>query len=177
MRGSEGSASAEERQVKIAIVGLGQMGKPIAVNLLKSGAPVIAFGRSEGAFRDLAATGVETTRDLTRVGEAEVIFLCLPDIGVVSDVLFGEIGFAHLLRPGRIVVDLSTCDYAGTKEISRRLAAAGISLVDAPISGMEARAIDGTLTIMCGGEGAVFDRGTAAARLHRPHHRLHGARR
>lgn len=142
----------------IAIAGLGQMGKPIAANLLKSGARLIAAAPSDRAFEDLEAKGAETTQDFSRLAEAEVIFLCLPDIQIVSDVLFGENGVARLLRTGQTVVDLSTCDYAKTIDISRRLAAAGIPLLDAPISGMEARAIDGTLTVMCGGEETVFER-------------------
>ncbi|GGF00456.1 2-hydroxymethylglutarate dehydrogenase [Aliidongia dinghuensis] len=144
--------------MKIAFVGLGQMGKPIAINLAKGGASVVAIDRTDRAFADLAAKGIETSTDFRHAVDADVIFLCLPNVQVVTDVLFGDRGIAASLRPGQIVVDLSTCDYTKTLAIAGKLAAAEVGFLDAPISGMEARAIDGTLTVMCGGDQALFDR-------------------
>ncbi len=142
----------------IACIGLGQMGKPIAVNLAKGGMPVTAIDRSDRAFPDLSAQGIATSTDFARAVDADVIVLCLPDVVVVTEVLFGAHGIAASLRPGQTVVDLSTCDYTQTLAIAEMMAAAGIAFLDAPVSGMEARAIDGTLTVMCGGDRAVFDR-------------------
>lgn len=144
--------------MKVAIAGLGQMGKPIASNLLRSGAHLTAFAPSDRAFCDLVAAGAEATRDAARLTEAEVIFFCLPDAGVVSDLLFGDRGIAQLLRPGQMVIDLGTSDFRKTMELSQRLAAQQVGMLDAPVSGMAPRAIDGTLTIMCGGERSTFDR-------------------
>ena len=87
-----------------------------------------------------------------------MLFLCLPDTKVVQSILLGEGGLIARLQPGRTVVDLSTISYSATTEIGRVLEAKGIDFLDAPISGMEARAIDGTLTVICGGRREVFDR-------------------
>ena len=81
-----------------------------------------------------------------------------PNTEVVQSFLFGESGVIGRLRQGQTVVDLSTIGYNATVEIGRALEAKGVAFLDAPISGMEARAIEGTLTVMCGGERAVFDR-------------------
>ena len=85
-------------------------------------------------------------------------FLCLPNAAVVQQILLGEAGLLARLKPGQVVVDLSTITYSATAEIGRAAAARGVAFMDAPISGMEARAVDGTLTVMCGGERALFDR-------------------
>jgi 3-hydroxyisobutyrate dehydrogenase-like beta-hydroxyacid dehydrogenase len=142
----------------VAIAGLGQMGKPIAANLLRSGARLIAFAPSDRAFKDLVAMGAEATQDAARLAKAEFIFICLPDVGVVSDLLFGDRGIAELLQPGQTVIDLGTSDFRTTIKLSERLATQQVDMLDAPVSGMAPRAIDGTLTIMCGGERPTFDR-------------------
>jgi 3-hydroxyisobutyrate dehydrogenase-like beta-hydroxyacid dehydrogenase len=144
--------------MRIASIGLGQMGKPIAINLAKGDQSVIAIDRTDRAFAELAAKGIETSTDFHRTVDADVIFLCLPNVQVVTEILFGARGLAASLRPGQTVVDLSTCDYTQTLAIADKMAAAGLAFLDAPISGMEARAIDGTLTVMCGGERTAFDR-------------------
>ena len=85
--------------MKISFAGLGQMGKPIAKNLAKAGAEVVATDRKPDAFPDLEATGVQTTTDFARLAEGEIVFLCLPNGQVVHDVLLGENGLAERLRP------------------------------------------------------------------------------
>ena len=144
--------------MKISFAGLGQMGKPIAENLAKAGAEVIATDRKPDAFPDLEATGVQTTADFDRLAEGEIVFLCLPNGEVVHDVLLGESGLAKRLRPDQLVVDLSTITYSTSVAIAKALGEKGVAFLDAPISGMEARAVDGTLTVMCGGDRAAFDR-------------------
>lgn len=144
--------------MKLGFAGLGQMGRPIAHNLMKGGAELVVNDRDErwfGEFREVGATG---TTDVAGLAEADVIFLCLPNTAVVQSVLTGPDGLAAHLRQGHTVVDLSTIGYGATTEIGRALEAKGIAFVDAPISGMEARAKDGTLTVMCGGDRAAFDR-------------------
>ena len=140
----------------VSFAGLGQMGRPIAVNLGKAGRVVVA-ARSPAALDNLDGTSLDGTEDFRRLAEGDVVFLCLPNGRVVEDLLFGEIGLAGLLKPGQTVVDLGTSDYAGTLAMARRLATGGIDFLDAPVSGMEARAIAGTLTVMCGGEREAFD--------------------
>jgi 3-hydroxyisobutyrate dehydrogenase-like beta-hydroxyacid dehydrogenase len=144
--------------MKIGFAGLGQMGRPIAANLAKSGAGIVATTRQAGPFDDLTAKGVEITADARQLAEADIVFLCLPDGKAVEEMLFGPDGLAPLLAPGRIVVDLGTSEYSRTIATARRLGEAGCGFLDAPVSGMEARAIDGTLTVMCGGDATVFDR-------------------
>lgn len=143
--------------MNLGFVGLGQMGKPIALNLLRSGAPLAVVNRSPAAFPEFEARGARAGTDLAALAEADLIFLCLPGDDVVRATLFGRGGLAPHLRQGRIVVDLSTLTYNATTEIAARLDAAGVAFLDAPISGMEARAIDGTLTVMCGGARETFD--------------------
>lgn len=143
--------------MRIAFVGLGQMGKPMALNLLKSGAELIAINRSPGPLPELAAKGARTTTDLADAAAADIIFLCLPGADAVSDALVGENGLADRLRPGQIVVDTSTIAYGATLTIAQALERRGVAFLDAPISGMEARARDATLTIMCGGRRETFD--------------------
>lgn len=145
--------------MKLGFIGLGQMGRPIAANLLrKSGAALIVSGRSEAAVAELTAEGAEGTTDPAGLAHADIVFLCLPDGRVVQEVLFGRAALAGKLRRGSAVVDLSTITYGDAVEIGRQLEERGIAFLDAPISGMEARAIDGTLTVMCGGQRTVFDR-------------------
>lgn len=140
----------------IGIVGLGQMGRHIAVNLLRTGRPVLAAGRKAEVLEALQNQGVATTTKTAELAPCGLVFLCLPDGGTVREILLGPGGLAAAMGPGQTVVDLSTIDHATTLEIAKALAARGIDFVDAPISGMEARAADGTLTVMCGAAEASF---------------------
>jgi len=140
----------------IGMIGLGQMGKHIAVNLLGAGRSVLACGRNPEILAALRERGVETTSDTADLARCDLVFLCLPDGGVVRDILLGENGIAASMHQGQTIVDLSTIDHGTTVEIAEALAAREIDFLDAPISGMEARAADGTLTIMCGGAPATF---------------------
>ena len=142
--------------MKLAFVGLGQMGKHMAVNLLKSGAELTAVSRGSGAFAELEAKGATTSTNIADTMEADIIILCLPGSEVVKIVLLGENGIAGGLRPGQIVVDTSTITYSATLEIAQALEQRGVAFLDAPVSGMEARARDATLTIMCGGAAETF---------------------
>jgi 3-hydroxyisobutyrate dehydrogenase-like beta-hydroxyacid dehydrogenase len=84
--------------------------------------------------------------------------LSLPNGDVVRDVLLGSGGLLGHLRSGQTMVDTSTIGHATTLEVGEALAARGVDFLDAPVSGMEARAVEGTLTVMCGGDRAVYDR-------------------
>lgn len=142
--------------MKAGFVGVGQMGGPMASNLA-SAYEVIAHCRSDSDRIALQGSGVNITDDLQAVGEADVIFLCLPDTSIVEQVLFGQGGLAEVLRPGAVVVDTSTIGYNTTLSIAEKLALLGVKFVDAPISGMRARAEDGSLTMMCGGNRDLID--------------------
>jgi 3-hydroxyisobutyrate dehydrogenase-like beta-hydroxyacid dehydrogenase len=141
----------------IGIVGLGQMGRHIAVNLLRTGRRVFASGRRAEVLAGLRDRGVETIADIAGLADCELVFLCLPDGDVVRRLLLGPDGLAAEMGRGQTIVDLSTIDHGTTLDIAEALGARGIDFVDAPISGMESRAADGTLTVMCGGTRPVFE--------------------
>jgi 3-hydroxyisobutyrate dehydrogenase-like beta-hydroxyacid dehydrogenase len=142
--------------MKIAFVGLGQMGKPMAMNLLKSGAELLVNSATDESYPEFEAKGARATKDPKQVAEAEVIFLCLPSSEVVRKVVLGEQGLAGRLGKGQTVVDTSTITYSTTLDVNDALQARGVAFLDAPVSGMESRAIEGTLTVMCGGKPETF---------------------
>ena len=145
--------------MKLAFIGLGAMGAGMAGNLLaKSGAPLTVWNRSAEKCAPFAARGARAAASIAEAAEADVIFLSLPDGGVVERVVRGEDGLWPHLRAGQTIVDTSTCGYGETVRLAAALRERGIDLLDAPVSGMEARAADGTLTVMCGGDEAAFAR-------------------
>jgi 3-hydroxyisobutyrate dehydrogenase-like beta-hydroxyacid dehydrogenase len=144
--------------VKLGFVGLGQMGKHMAMNMLKSDAELIINDIRTDCFQEFEKKGVGTTSNLMEIAQAEIIFLSLPSSEIVRNILLGENGLFNNLVEGQIVVDLSTIKYTTTIEIAKRLEERGVAFIDAPVSGMEARAIEGTLTVMCGGPRESFDK-------------------
>ena len=142
--------------MKLAFVGLGQMGRHMAANLAGGEDELLAVDRNLDRFPDLQARGARTSTVVGDVVEADIIFLCLPSAEAVTGVLLAEGGIADRLKPGQIVVDTSTITYGATVELSKALEVRGIRFIDAPVSGMEARARDASLTIMCGGDEATF---------------------
>ncbi len=138
-------------------IGLGQMGRHMAVNLNKGGVPLTVCSQSGRQFAEFESLGVKTTRNLADFSGCGLVFLCLPGTDSARETVLGENGLARHLRPGAIIVDTSTISYKTTLEMAAALADAGIGFMDAPISGMEARARDGTLTIMAAGEAATFE--------------------
>lgn len=143
--------------MKIGFIGLGQMGKHMAINMLKSDAELIVNDMRKDHFPEFEEKGAKTTTSLEEVVAADIIFLCLPDSQIVHNVILGEKGIINYLRKGQTVVDFSTIKYTTTLEIAKRLHDKGVKFLDAPISGMEQRAMEGTLTVMCGGQKEVFD--------------------
>ncbi|MGD0972505.1 MAG: NAD(P)-dependent oxidoreductase [Candidatus Korobacteraceae bacterium] len=147
----------ERGNMKIGFVGLGQMGKHMAMNMLKSGAELTVTDLKKDSFLQFEQKGVRTTTNLAEVVQAEIVFLSLPGTQAVQDVLVGRNGIIDKLGKGQIVVDLSTMSYTATLELAKRLEARGVSFLDAPVSGMEARAQEGTLTVMCGGSEKILE--------------------
>jgi 3-hydroxyisobutyrate dehydrogenase-like beta-hydroxyacid dehydrogenase len=144
--------------MKIGFVGLGQMGKPMAINMLKSGAALSVFAADKSSYAEFERVGATTASELGALAAADVVFLSLPHAQAVHEVLLGEHGLAKAMKPGQIVVDTSTAAYNATIEIAAALEQLGIHFVDAPVSGMEARAVDGTLTAMCGGAASIVEK-------------------
>ncbi|MBF6987814.1 MULTISPECIES: NAD(P)-dependent oxidoreductase [Cupriavidus] len=150
------SAANSERTI-VGFVGLGQMGKPMALNLIHADTDLRVTSKVQDPYRELQEAGATTADNLAGLADAKIVFLSLPGTAAVLDVLFGDGGLATLLRPGSIVVDTSTMEHGATMDIHARLTAAGIVFLDAPVSGMQSRAEAGTLTVMCGGAEQTFE--------------------
>jgi 2-hydroxy-3-oxopropionate reductase len=138
----------------IGFVGVGIMGAPMAAHLAKGGHDVLTFSRSnpqvEGCMP--AASVAELTQ------KSDVIILMLPDTPDVENVLFGDGGVASALSEGKAVVDMSSISPTETKKFAARIRELGCDYVDAPVSGGQVGAQNATLTIMCGGTPAAFER-------------------
>jgi 3-hydroxyisobutyrate dehydrogenase-like beta-hydroxyacid dehydrogenase len=142
---------------EIGFIGLGQMGKWMALNLHKRGLNLTVADIDAAAVTSLTAAGTAAAATPAELAErTDWIFLSLPNADVVEQVLFGPNGLIENGRPGQIVVDLGTTAYMATLEFGRKLKDQGIFFADSPVSGMEARAREGNLTIMFGGDRKVF---------------------
>lgn len=141
----------------IAFIGLGQMGRPMAINMLKSGARVTVSSASGKRHAELKEKGAHPATDPAEIAKAGIVFLSLPGTEEVRETLFGKRGIAALMKAGSIVVDTSTIDYSATLAMAAALDERGIGFLDAPVSGMEARAVEGTLTTMCGGKAETLE--------------------
>jgi 3-hydroxyisobutyrate dehydrogenase-like beta-hydroxyacid dehydrogenase len=139
---------------KVGFIGLGDMGEPIAANLLSSGIPLMTRKSTRRLARRSDLDAAATNGNFSA---CNLVFLCLPSTELVRDTLFGTDGLLDTMPTGSTVVDLGTSSYSGTLEIAEQLQAKGLTFVDAPISGMQARAEAGTLTVMCGCEEKVFN--------------------
>ncbi len=142
----------------IAFVGLGMMGKPMAVNLLKAGHNLTVVNRSQGKVRDMAELGATpgaSPADAAR--SAEVVGLCLMGDAVVEPVLCGENGVLAGAQPGTIVLDHSTVHPEFARRMEEVCAARGVTYLDAPVSGTGEVAWGGRLTVMVGGDAAAFE--------------------
>lgn len=140
-------------------VGLGLMGKPMALNLHAQGAHVYINNRSQGVVDELATAGLlraPTPRDAAR--HADIVVLMLPDTSAVEAVLFGKDGIAEGVGPNTLIVDMGTTEATATRAFAKRIEALGGSYVDAPVSGGTIGAETGTLVFMAGGTKAAFDR-------------------
>ena len=143
---------------KIGFVGLGQMGKWMSLNLIKAGYEVFVSDIDPEAVRFLTDQGAKSFKTLAEMAASvEWLFMSLPNTEIVESVVLGENGIIHRGKEGLIVVDLSTIGYLPTLEMSRKLNEHGIRFADAPVSGMEARAKEGALTVMFGGEEEIFE--------------------
>jgi 2-hydroxy-3-oxopropionate reductase len=144
--------------LKIGFIGLGIMGAPMAGHLIAAGHQL--FVHTRGKVPEAIAT-TSATQCLSAKGVAEradIVFTMVPDTPDVEKVLFGADGVAAALKPGKVVVDMSSISPIATKEFARRIEALGCSYLDAPVSGGEVGARAASLTIMVGGPEAVFER-------------------
>jgi 3-hydroxyisobutyrate dehydrogenase len=145
---------------KIAFLGLGLMGGPMAANIARQGYQVKAWNRSKNRPGiTTAAEGGATIVDSIQsaVADAEIVFSCVGDVPDVEEVLLGEAGVVKYARPGTLVVDMSTIGSKVAKQIARELNQHQLRFLDAPVSGGDIGAINGTLTIMVGGDPQDFE--------------------
>ncbi len=143
---------------KIGFIGLGEMGKWMSLNILKSGHDVSVCDINPDAVKfltDQGASSFQHPADLA--SRVDAVFLCLPETEVVETVIFKEKGIIIGAKKGLAIVDLSTISYIKTIEFERKLKEMGILFADAPVSGMESRAREGSLTIMFGGDQNLFE--------------------
>jgi 3-hydroxyisobutyrate dehydrogenase len=143
---------------RIGFVGIGNMGFPMVTNLLKAGFAVEVYDVRPEATDAARARGAQVAGSTAdAAGRAEVLITMLPNSPEVEQAYLGPKGVREGARAGLVCIDMSTIDPATTRRVGERLGAAGIHLLDAPVSGAVPRAVEGTLTIMVGGEAALVE--------------------
>jgi len=144
--------------MKIGFIGLGIMGRPMVRNLVKGGYAVVVHDLNAASIADVVSAGaVAGGSSLDTAAQSDVIITMLPDGPDVDAAVLGAGGILEGARRGAIVVDMSSISPIVSQKIAAACAAKGVGFIDAPVSGGEPKAIDGTLTIMAGGDQATFD--------------------
>ncbi len=145
--------------MKVGFIGLGIMGKPMAKNLIKAGYQLVILDRNKKTTDELTALGAQaeiSNKDIA--SECEVVITMLPNSPNVKEVVLGENGIIEGAKPGTVIIDMSSISPLCSREIYAALKEKGIELLDAPVSGGEPKAIDGTLSVMVGGNEQAFDK-------------------
>jgi len=144
--------------MKIGFIGLGIMGSPMAKNLLKAGHEIIVFDIMKDNVADLVASGAKAAVSSKAVAEeCKMIITMLPNSPHVKTVVCGKDGVLEGATEGTILIDMSSIAPLASQEIARLCVEKGVKMLDAPVSGGEPKAIDGTLSIMVGGDKEVFN--------------------
>jgi len=143
---------------RIGFIGLGIMGKPMARNLLAAGYPLAVYDIVPAAMETVVAAGATAAASSREVAaQSDVVITMLPNSPEVRQAVLGEDGVLAGARPGLILIDMSSIAPLASREIAEAAAARGVRMLDAPVSGGEPKAIQGTLAIMAGGPQDVFD--------------------
>jgi 2-hydroxy-3-oxopropionate reductase len=142
----------------VGFIGLGIMGRPMAHNLLRAGFPLVVHNRSRPAVEELVAAGAADGGSPGGVAErAEIVFTCLPDTAAVEAAVAGQGGVLERVRPDGIIIDMSTIAPTAARELAAQAARHSAAMLDAPVSGGEVGAREGTLSIMVGGATEAFE--------------------
>lgn len=144
--------------MKIGFIGLGIMGRPMATNLIKGGHELFVFDRNPESVQkmvEVGATGVSSAAEAS-VG-VDIVVTMLPNSPHVKQVVCGENGVLSAAQPGLILIDMSSIAPGASQEVAVRCAEKGVRMLEAPVSGGEPKAIDGTVSFMCGGDPEVFE--------------------
>jgi 2-hydroxy-3-oxopropionate reductase len=145
--------------MRIGFIGLGIMGKPMAKNLLKAGHTLVVYDIVEAPVQELVAAGATAGSSPKDVAARnDLIITMLPNSPHVKKAVLGESGVIEGAKKGSVLVDMSSIAPLASREVAAELAKKGIEMLDAPVSGGEPKAIDGTLAIMVGGKEAVFEK-------------------
>lgn len=145
--------------MKIGFIGLGIMGRPMAKNLIKAGHELTVFDFNKEAVADLVSCGAaaaESNKDLA--SKVDVVITMVPNSPQVRAAVLGKDGVVEGAKEGLVLIDMSSIDPTESKKIGAELAEHGIEMLDCPVSGGEPKAIDGTLSVMCGGKKELFDK-------------------
>ena len=143
----------------IGFIGLGIMGKPMALNLIKAGFDLTVYNRTPAKCLPLVEAGATQANTAREAADSsEVVITIVSDTPDVESVLFGENGIGQGLRKGQVVIDMSTVSPAATSNFAQRLKEYGVEMLDAPVTGGEKGAIEGSLAIMVGGRKETFER-------------------
>ena len=145
--------------MKIGFIGLGIMGKPMSKNLIKAGYSLVVRDHNQENEAELVSAGATTAGSAKEVAEqSDIIITMLPNSPQVKEALLGEESVIQGAKPGTIVIDMSSIAPLASREIHDELAKKNIALLDAPVSGGEPKAIEGTLSVMVGGDKELFDK-------------------
>ncbi len=144
--------------MKVGFIGLGIMGKPMSKNLVKAGYEVVVSDLNQDSINEVLAIGASAADNKTIAMTCEVIITMLPNSPQVKAVMIGENGIAKYMKKGQTFIDMSSINPEASKEISTELEKHGVDMLDAPVSGGEPKAIDGSLSIMVGGQEEVFNK-------------------
>lgn len=145
--------------MKIGFIGLGIMGKPMAKNLMRAGyKDLMVNDLSEKAVEELVACGAKRGTNAEIGASCDVVLTMLPNSPHVKAVMLGDDGVASYMKEGQVFIDMSSINPVASKEIAAELEKRGVEMLDAPVSGGEPKAIDGTLSFMVGGKQEVFDK-------------------
>lgn len=143
----------------IGFVGLGIMGKPMAKNLVKAGHKLLVRDINEAAVAELVSMGAEACASPAEVlSKTDLVITMLPNSPHVKAVALDAGGLIEAAAPGKVLIDMSSIAPGASQEIGAALAAKGMDMLDAPVSGGEPKAIDGTIAIMVGGKKDIFDK-------------------
>lgn len=145
--------------MKVGFIGLGIMGKPMSKNLLKKGHEVVVFDFNKAAVEEVVACGAVAVESSAEVAAlCDQIITMVPNSPHVRAVVFGEKGIAETAKPGTTLIDMSSIDPVESQKIGAELEKIGVDMLDAPVSGGEPKAIDGTLSVMVGGKKETFEK-------------------
>ncbi len=145
--------------MKIGFIGLGIMGKPMARNLMKKGHTLVVSGHNKAVAAEFAkdgATVFDTPKEIA--ANSDIIITMLPNSPQVEEVVLGKDGVIEGAKKGSCVIDMSSIAPLSSRKIASELEKVGVDMLDAPVSGGEPKAIDGTISVMVGGKQEVFDK-------------------